>query len=510
MAHALLGGAAGVGWLLLPGTTISTDVPVAIKADAPVAAAESQDEKTSPTDLALPVVVMAAAGTLAGYAYIRRTRRARDRTTPGGAPVTPAAPPLTDLDAQSRALLTEADNWIRTSREELTFAEARHGAEAVAPFARALRDAESELSAAFRIRRRYDAGVPADQPSRRHALAGIVGRCHEAGSRLDAQAPAFDQLRALEREAGDAVRIAETRFRELTARTPVTEATVTGLTRRYAPSATAPVTGYVEEAKNRLVLATTHLNHSRQAGDADDTDRAVHSLRAAESAVAQADVFLTAVDRLAGDLRTAAGLVPAALTGAETELAVVREVLAGAPRQPDAAAPNLPEGELRARLGHADTVLTAVRRALTGGQRDDPLDLLRRIVEAVAPIAAGRTGVLAAAALLTARGAIAGADGFVQTHRAVVGAEARTLLAAARDTLQAEPTRPDTVAEGPAPTSATLTGRMHADTLARRARELAEQDVRLHGNPALDPAPANSFGGPRTAARRDRPQPSGS
>ncbi|CAM5686052.1 putative protein OS=Streptomyces aurantiogriseus OX=66870 GN=GCM10010251_18440 PE=4 SV=1 [Streptomyces aurantiogriseus] len=505
VAHALLGGAAGVGWLLLPVTTISTDVPVAISADAPVAAAESQDEETSATDLALPLVVLAAAGTLAGYAYIRRIRRARTRTTPGGAPATPAVPPLTDLDEQSRTLLTEADNWIRTSREELAFAEARSGAEAVAPFARALHDAQTELSAAFRIRRRYDAGIPADQPSRRHALTGIVGRCQEAGSRLDAQAPAFDQLRALEREDGEAVRIAETRFRELTGRTPVTEATATDLTQRYAPSASAPVTGYVEEAKNRLVLATTHLNHSRQATDSGDTGRAVHALRAAESAVAQADVFLTAVDRLAEDLRTAAGLVPAALTGAETELAVVREVLAGAPRQPAAAPPNLPEGELRARLRHADIVLTAVRNTLTGGQRDDPLDLLRRIAEAVAPVAAGRTGVLPAAALLTARSAIADADGFVETHRAVVGAEARTLLAAAREALEAGHTRSDTAAEGPVPTPATLTTRLHAGTSARRARELAEQDVRLHGNPSLDPAPANSFGGPRTAARRNPP-----
>ncbi|GAA3975515.1 hypothetical protein GCM10022232_03540 [Streptomyces plumbiresistens] len=693
VAHAVLGSAAGFVWLVLPGMTISTDVPVAISTDAPVAAAAPEDEETSGADLVLPLVVVGGVGALAGYAYLRRTRRARTRTTPGGTRTTPPAPPLTQLDGESRTLLAEADNWIRTSREELGFAEARSGPAAVAPFARAVRDAESELSAAFRIRRRYDAGVPPDEPSRRHALAGIVGRCQEVGRRLDEEAAAFDRLRALEGEIGEALTVAETRFRELTGRAATTGTTLADLAERYAPSATAPVTGYAEQAKDRLVFATTHLNRSRQAADSGEAEGAVRQLRAAEGAVAQAAAFVDGIDRLAAELSAAAAMVASTLTGAEAELSGVRGVLpttgeweqpadagtgamtgavpdtgagtgpgavpdpgagagpdigagtrtgeggtaedaragtgpdagadavpdigagtrtgeggtaedaragtgpdagadavpdigagtrtgeggtaedaragtgpdagadavpdtgagtrtgeggtaedaragtgpdAGADavpdagagttrggaaedagratrwaRLPDAALLGVPVGELRSRVLHADTVLASVRQELTGGRPYDPLDVLRRIVRVLAPVATGRAGVLPAAARLAAGSATAVADTFVTTHRGAVGADARTLLAAARELLDA----------------ASLTDLVRAHTLARQARELAEQDVRVHGNPVAgaarhergvagavlggillgedaDGGPAPSFGGPHTRAGR--------
>nr|WP_280892461.1 hypothetical protein [Streptomyces sp. LBL] len=502
--------------------TISADGPVAIRTDAPApvgthtaasapvtragrpgtsaSAAAPEGDSSSTADLVVPLVAVGAAAVLAGYGYLRRTRRARTRTTPAGFPAVPPVPPPAELDEQSRALLAEADDWVRTSREELGFAEARFGSEAVAPFARAVQDAQFELSAAFLIRRQYEAGVPADEASRRHVLAGIVGRCQEAGQRLDTEAPGFDQLRALERESGEALTVAETRFRELAARTGATEATLTDVTERYPPSASAPVTGYVEQAKDRLVFATTHLNQARQEADRTDPDRTAHHLRAAEAAVSQAAVLLTAVDRLAAELSTATALLPAALTGAEAELAEVR-----GPAGEGAAA-----GVLPAHVRHVDAVLAAVRHDVTGGPYD-PLGALRQIVEATEPLAVGRTGVLSAAGLLVARSTTALADAFIETHRGAAGSGARLRLAEARRALTAAP--PD---------------HFTADALARESRELAERDVRLHGNPVAGAAePTNgvsgavlggillsgapdggrppSYGGPRTRARRNSP-----
>ncbi|MFI6930406.1 hypothetical protein [Streptomyces sp. NPDC050287] len=518
--HAVLGGAVGVLWLLLPGMTINTEVPVAPRTapSAPATraagsglsagAAVSKEGDASAADLVLPLVAVVAAGALAGYGYLRRTRRARTRTTPGGSPAAPPTAPApphppTELDEQSRAFLAEADDWVRTSREELGLVEARFGSEAVAPFARAVRDAESELSAAFRIGRQYEAGVPADEASRRHVRAGIVGRCQEAGRRLDAEVPAFDRLRALEGESGEALTVTETWFRELAAHTSATEATLTALAKRYPHSATAQVTGYVEQAKDRLVFATTHLNQARQWADWPAPERTAHHLRAAEAAVSQATVLLTAVDRLAAELSTATTLLPAALTGAEAELAGVR----GRTADDEAT----PAGELHARVRRADLILAAVREAMTGGSPYDPLDALRRIMAATEPLALGQAGVLSAAGFLVARSAIALADGFIETHRSAVGAEARLRLAEAGRALTADP--PD---------------HLTADTLARESRELAERDVRLHGTPlsgaarhesgvagavlggilltgAQKDGPPPSFGGPRTRARRSVP-----
>jgi hypothetical protein len=503
VVHAALGGAVGVVWLVLPGMTTSAGGPVAITGGQPVAGATAQDEEedeTSAADLVLPLVAAGAAGALAGYGYLRRTRRTRTRTTPGGRPVEAAGPSLAELDARARASLVEADDCVRTSREELGFAEALSGAAAVEPFERAVRAAEAELSAAFRMRQRYDDGVPKDAVDRRQVLAEIVGRCREAGRRLDAEAAGFGRLRGLEGGVGDALEVAQARFREWADRTAVAQAVLVELGKRHPPAATTPVTGYVEQAKGRLVFATARLDRARQSADAGDTTDAARQLRAAEGAVSQAAVFAGGVERLAAELSAATRMVPAALTGAEAEVAQARGWLTGGP----VTAADVTVGELRARILHADVVLTSVREELTGGPYD-PLGALRRIVRAVVPVGVGRAGVLSAAALLVARSAVGAADGFVVTHRGAVGAGARTRLAEAEALLAAEPAEPAA-----------------ADELARQARELAEQDVRLHGHPivwaaeeasgavlggivlggAPDGGPPARFGGPRTRAHR--------
>lgn len=499
VAHAVLGGVAGFVWLLLPGMTISAEDPVPVAHAGPVVAAGAAErDETSATDLLLPLVVVGAAGVLAAYGYVRRRRRARTRTTPGVVSVRPPVPTGGDFERQARTALVVADDSVRTSREELSFAEARFGAAAVEPFVRALRAAETELAAAFAIRRRYEQGVPEDEVARRQALVGVVGRCAEAGRRLDAETPAFDRLRALEEGVGEALEVAEGRFRELTARTGGAAVTLGGLAGRFAASAVEPVTGYLEQAKDRLVFATGHLNACRQTADAGDLERAARHLRAAEGAVAQADVLVTGVERLAAGVREAAGLVPAALTGAEAAIAAAR----------GAGSDDVPAGELRARIARADGTLAAVRRELTGGPYD-PLDALRHIARAVEPLGGGRTGVVSAAALLVARGAVDAADDFVGTHRGAVGAEARTRLAEAVRLL---------AGRGP--------GLALADQLAREARDLAERDVRAHGTPYAetpvtglsgavlggvllteepDAGPPASFGGPETRGRRTLP-----
>jgi hypothetical protein len=179
---------------------------------------------------------------------------------------------------------------------------------------------------------------------------------------------------------------------------------------------------------------------------------------------------------------------------------------------PDSALLGVPVGELRSRVLHADAVLASVRQELTSGRAYDPLDVLRRIVEALAPVTTGRSGVLPAAARLTARSATAAADAFITTHRGEVGADARIRLAAATHHLLH---------------ATTLTDLARADALARQARDLAEQDVRVHGTPIAgrpERALANgaggavaggillsggrpaSFGGPRTHNRRNFPR----
>ncbi|MEU1405106.1 hypothetical protein ABZ471_22580 [Streptomyces sp. NPDC005728] len=499
VTHAVVGALVGAGWLVLPVMTVGAHDPVPVSAAGPVASAAAPDQdETSATDLLLPLVVVGAAGALAGYGYLRRTRRARTRTTPGVVSAAPPVPTSLENDRQARAALVLADDCVRGSREELPFVQELFGAGGVEPFVHALRAAETELSAAFAIWRRYEEGVPGDESARRQALVGVVGRCAEAGRRLDAEAEELDRLRGLEQGVGEALEVAEGRFRELTARTAAAQATAEELHRRYAPSAGAPVTGYLEQAKDRLLFTTSQLNESRQAADSGDGRRAARHLRAAEGGVAQAGVLVGGVERLAAELREAAGLVPAALTGGEAEIAEARRA---------GGRTSLAAGELHARLAHADGVLAAVRTELTGGPYD-PLDALRRIARAVERLEVGRSGVVEAAALLVARSAVGGAEDFVAVHRGAVGAQARARLAEAERAL-----------------GSGAGGSAQADAQAGQARDLAERDVRAHGNPyadtnghvaglpgavlggillAEDPdaGPPASYGGPRTRGRR--------
>ncbi|MFF3143903.1 hypothetical protein ACFVRU_19775 [Streptomyces sp. NPDC057927] len=340
---------------------------------------------------------------------------------------------------------------------------------------------------------------------RRQLLEEIVARCTEAGRRLDAEAPGFDLLRALERTLPAALESAEARFRELTARTPSAEATLTELRERYAPSASLSVAGNVEQAKDRLVFATTRLDRARQSLDRGEGARATAHLRAAEAAVDQADLFVAGIDRLASELSSATALLPGALRDADTELVAARGLPA--------------VGALPGRITHAASAVADVRRDITGGVRPyDPLGALRRLADAGAPLLAedrvpvDRTFLDRAFldhALLVARSVVALASDFVTTHRGAVGVEARTRLSEAERHLALAPR--------------TLVDVRCADGLALEAQQLAERDVRAYGNPYAGPegagvggavlggillddtpgAPAASFGGPRTRGRRD-------
>ncbi|GAQ61256.1 hypothetical protein [Streptomyces scabiei] len=189
----------------------------------------------------------------------------------------------------------------------MAFAETPAGRDAVQPFVEALADARRELLGACRAGLRLEEErdtLPSDEE--RALLEEILTRCTTAQRRLDTATPAFDQLRALEWDITPALECAEVRFRELAARTAAAATTLTELREAYVPAASLPVTGHVEQAKDRLVFATTELNRARQAAYRGDLRIAAVHLRAAEGAIDQADLFVTGVERLAAELAHAA------------------------------------------------------------------------------------------------------------------------------------------------------------------------------------------------------------
>ncbi|MEU8772678.1 TPM domain-containing protein [Streptomyces sp. NPDC048606] len=441
---------------------------------------------TGAGDFVLPVVAVGAAGALGAYAYARRKRgggagRGTSTGHQGWEGPGAARSPLPELDARAKALLVETDDAVRTSTEELGFATAQFGDEAVGAFTEAVEYAKSELTQAFRLRQQLDDAYPEDDATRRRMLDEIVARCTEANRRLDAESADFDRLRDLEKNAPQALATVEAHFRTLTGRTTTAEATLTALTGRYADSASAPVASNAEQAKDRLLFATTHLGEARAALDAADNGRAAVHVRAAEGAVDQAATLVDAVERRARELAEAAGKLPGTLGETDDDLADAEGLLTGTTEGTSTA-------DLRGRIARARAVVADVRRE-QGAGRYDPIDALRRVEEADAALDEALAGAreresgrrraaeLLDQALLSARSAIGAAADYVTTSRGAVGSRARTRLAEAQRHLE----RSLSLA-GTDPTSA-LAEAQRADALAREAQGEAERDVAAYGDP---------------------------
>ncbi|MFD0023464.1 TPM domain-containing protein [Streptomyces sp. NPDC058382] len=446
---------------------------------------------TTVGDLVLPVVVVGGAGAAAAYAYTRRRRRTATRTTPGATgwgpggtgrndPPEPPAP-LPELDARAKETLVDTDDAVRTSDEELGFATAQFGEEAAAPFTEAVAHAKGELTAAFRLRQQLDDAFPEDDATRRRMLDEIISRCADANARLDAVSEDFDRLRALERNAPQALAAAETAFHALAARLSNAEATLASLRGHYAESASAPVAGDIAQAEDRLAFASSSLDRARQGVDGGDSAAAAVYVRAAEGAVGQATTLVDAVDRRAREIEEAAGKLPAALTEMDTDLADAGGLLEGT-------AEGVSTADLRGRIARARSVTRDVRGEVRAGPYD-PIDALRRVEEADAALDEALAGAreqeqgnrrarsLLDQTMLTARSAIGAAADYIGTHRGAVGSQARTRLAEAQRRLE----RAGELA-GTDDAQGALAEAHRADSLAGQAQSLAEQDVRAYGN----------------------------
>ncbi|MFD9357655.1 TPM domain-containing protein [Streptomyces sp. NPDC060031] len=481
-AGAAIGAAGGYGAVLG-----GDPIPVPAITPGPADPGGGASGESGAGDFVLPVVAVGAAGALGAYAYTRRKRkggaggRATGTTGWGEPRGAPAPLPLPELDAKAKALLVESDDAIRTSTEELGFASAQFGDEAIGTFTTAVAYAKDELTAAFRLRQQLDDAYPEDDATRRRMLDEIVARCTEANRRLDAESAAFDRLRDLEKNAPQALATVEKHFRALTGRTTTAEATLTELTGRYADSASAPVASNPEQAKDRLLFVTANLGEARTAISGGEMGRAAVHVRAAEGAVDQAATLVDAVERRAQELAEAAGKLTGALHETDTDLADARGLLTGT-------AAGSSTADLRGRISRAESVLADVRQEQAAG-RYDPIDALRRVEEADAALDEALSGAreretgrqrataFLDQAVLSARSAIGAATDYITTTRGAVGSQARTRLAEAQRHLERSTALAATDPPG------ALSEAQQADSLARQAQQLAEHDVRAYQDP---------------------------
>lgn len=391
----------------------------------------------------------------------------RRKEKPSAAPAGPPQPSIEELRREAGGALVAADDAVKTSEEELAFAVASYGEEATADFRTALDGAKAKLAEAFTLQQQLDDAEPDTEEERRAWYGGIIRLAGEADATLDAQAERFDELRSLERNAPAELERVRAEVDAAQAVIAPSAERLASLTSQYAASAIAPVADNPEQAEARLSFARGALDEAAVALAAGRAGDAAVEIRAAEEAGDQARLLSEAIDRLAADLSAADQAVAAGVADLERDVQTARGFGAGAAAQ------------------LADRVASdaARLRAGIGAPGRDPLAAQARLEQVNAEIDAAIAGARDAAeqraraeaqlgrSLTAARAQVQAAEDYLVARRGAVGAEARTRLAeAGRLLVEAE------TAAASDPASA-LTTAQRAESLARSALSLAQQDV---------------------------------
>lgn len=426
------------------------------------------------------LVTMAGAG---GYLVLKNrgnSRAARKREEYGYGPIPSAdgetIDPLAsvsveDLRKRAGSLLIAADDAIKSSEQELGFAEAQYGREAITMFSQDIASAKRHMGESFKLQQQLDDHIPDTEEEQRQWLGEIIRRCEDVNTSLQEHKADFDALRELERNAPDALRRAQASADAARTRFTAAEQSLRSLQGRYLETATSQVADNVEQARERLTFVDSAAQEAQTQMDQGDTGRAVVAVRAAEEAVHQSTVLLDAIDKRSEELAVAEQELERALPEAEQDLAQA-EAMHRTGQYHDLAGP----------IAAVEAAVTTVRQERQS-QRSNPLALLQRLESAHAQLDAALGGVRDQAenarraqgslqhAIIAAQSSISGTADYIRARRGGVGSEARTRLAEAERNLDYA-----VDLQGSDPVTA-LSHAQQAAMLADQAAQLAEQDV---------------------------------
>lgn len=420
-------------------------------------------------------VIVVGGGTL--WVLGRRkkaTAPARQQLPPsaGGEPEDPfASLSVEELRLKAGPLLIAADDAIRSSEQELGFAQAEFGEEAIKPFASDLATAKEHLNESFKLQQQLDDSIPDTEADQRKWLGDIIGRCEAVSDSLEEHREDFANLRELERNAPQAAAALKNEMTGLRTELDTAQSSLSGLSDRYADSALAQVRDNVEQASDRIDFIEECVDTAeKKIADAETAEAAV-VVRAGEEAVDQARVLIGAIGKTGAGLDAAHAELDTQISEATQDLAQARS-LAATGEHPELAVPiaSLEDALGQVQQSRETERLDPVARLSTLSRAretlDGPLGAVRDRTER-----ARRASASLQSALRTAQDRINGTDDFIRARRGGVGATARTRLAEAQRNLD-EALR----VAGTDPVSA-LQFAQRASMLADQSARQAETDV---------------------------------
>jgi predicted nucleic acid-binding Zn-ribbon protein len=436
-----------------------------------------------------------AAGGAGTYLYLRNRRKKAAASSasygPQGAELDPLASLSVDeLRKKSGSLLIEADDAIKSSEQELGFAEAQYGESAVGNFTRALQEAKGHMSESFKLQQQLDDHIPDTEEQQRSWLGEIIRRSEAALSSLQEQKADFDSLRELEKNAPQALAAVNAGAVDADAQIAKAEQTLAELRGKYADSALVQVADNITQAKERLAFVQNAGATAHEKLETGEGSLAAVAVRAAEESLHQTNVLLGAISKVAGSLDEARQGLESAVVDTSQDLAQAKAMIQTGEHP-----------ELSGPVAGVEAALAQVKSEIQGG-RIDPIATLERVESAHRTLDQALSGIRdqqeqarrAQASLqqtiMSAQAQISATSDYITARRGGVGTEARTRLAEAQRNLDyaLSISRNDPVTA--------LTYAQQAHALAAQAAQLAQSDVDSFGGYANQGYGRNSmFGG---------------
>jgi uncharacterized membrane protein YgcG len=337
---------------------------------------------------------------------------------------------LEELRQRADIALVQLDDTVQQSEQELAFANAQFGEDAVRPYREALDKAKGGLAEAFALQQQLDDAFPDTDQEVHDWSSRILQIAEGAGNELASHATSFEQLRDLERNAPQVLESVAQSRAALDGRIANAKRILDRLDDVHSGSSIDPVRENIAGAERQLPNIDQSIAAGRAAVQASNGADAALAVHAAEAALAQASGLLAAVERAEGDLSTSArqlhdlvqdslGDIAAAKTLRSTQTTDLAPLIAHVEQQV-AAAQQRPTDTL--------SVLANLQRAnqrldeATGHARQAGMQAQRMQADLGRWIASARANVDRA-------------EDYIATRRIGVGPHARQLLATAQQEL---------------------------------------------------------------------------
>ncbi|MDI3193129.1 TPM domain-containing protein [Pseudarthrobacter sp. AL07] len=422
-------------------------------------------------------VGVVAAGGAGAYLYLRNRRKKAALSSsasygPQGAELDPLASlSIEELRRKSGSLIIEADDAIKSSEQELGFAEAQYGDAAVGNFTKALAEAKAHMSESFKLQQQLDDHIPDTEEQQRSWLGEIIRRSEAALGSLQEQKADFDSLRELEKNAPQALAAISAGAHEADAKIASAEQSLTALRAKYADSALVQVADNITQAKERLAFVQNATATAQEKLTAGEGSLAAVAVRASEESLHQTNVLLDAIAKVSASLDEARTGLEAAVVETSQDLAQAKAMIQSG-EHPELAGP----------AAGVEAALGQVKAEIQGG-KIDPIATLQRVETAHQALDQSLTGIRnqqdqarrAQASLqqtiMSAQAQISATSDYITARRGGVGTEARTRLAESQRNLDyaLSISRNDPVTA--------LTYAQQAHALAAQAAQLAQADV---------------------------------